>query len=174
VNVSGRSLLDPGFVDHVSTALAGCDIDPRRITLEVTETSIVTDMELAAAQLAAIHRQGIQIAIDDFGTGYTSIAHLRALPVDTIKIDSSFVHRLLQDDNLVFVQMINQLAHQLRIPTVAEGVETPEQLENLRSVGCDRLQGYLFSRPLEADVVAGWVAAMSGSFRPVVQSSPLG
>jgi EAL domain-containing protein (putative c-di-GMP-specific phosphodiesterase class I) len=173
VNVSGRSLLDPAFVDHVVDTVARWDIDPRRLTLEVTETSIVTDMDLAATQLAAIHRHGIHVAIDDFGTGYTSIAHLRALPVDSIKIDSSFVHRLLHDDNLVFVQMINQLAHKLRIPTVAEGVETLEQLENLRSIGCDRLQGYLFARPLEADNVAGWMAATSVSFQPVVQSSPL-
>jgi diguanylate cyclase (GGDEF)-like protein len=160
VNVSGRSLLDPTFVDRVVEALDASGVDPHRFTVEVTETAIVTDMDLAAAQLAEIRRLGVRVAIDDFGTGYTSIAHLRALPLDTIKIDSSFVHRLTEDANLVFVQMINELAHQLMIPTVAEGVETPEQLEHLRSVGCDRLQGYLFSPPLEADAVEGWVGSL--------------
>jgi diguanylate cyclase (GGDEF)-like protein len=161
VNVSGRSLLDPTFVDRVIEALDLSGLDPRRFAVEVTETAIVTDMDLAAAQLAEIRRLGVRVAIDDFGTGYTSIAHLRALPVDTIKIDSSFVHRLTEDANLVFVQMINQLAHQLRIPTVAEGVESVEQLDHLRSVGCDRLQGYLFSPPLEQDVVEGWLRTMA-------------
>jgi diguanylate cyclase (GGDEF)-like protein len=172
-NVSGRTLLDPAFVEFVTTTLAHTGADPTRIVLEVTETAIVTDLELAAAQLSAIRRLGVRVAIDDFGTGYTSIAHLRALPVDAIKIDSSFVHRLLEEDNVVFVQAINDLAHKLRIPTVAEGVETVEQLQILRSVACDRVQGYLFSPPIECEAVPGRVRSFDARslFRAAVASA---
>jgi diguanylate cyclase (GGDEF)-like protein len=173
-NVSGRTLLDPSFVDVVVETLERTAVDPHRIVLEVTETAIVTDLDLAAAQLSSVRGHGVRVAIDDFGTGYTSIAHLRALPVDAIKIDSSFVHRLFEDDNVVFVQAINELAHQLRIPTVAEGVETLEQMQILRSVACDRVQGYLFSPPLECGLVPGWLRSFdAGSLLMTAAPAPV-
>lgn len=150
VNISGRTLLDPSFVPRVTDALASSGVAPGRLQLEVTETALVSDLELAAEHLGELRSLGVRVAIDDFGTGYTSIAHLRTLPVDELKIDSSFVQQIDDEDNRVLVEMIVQLAHHLGVPTVAEGVETAEQVAALREMGCDSLQGYFFSPPVEA------------------------
>ncbi len=158
VNVSGRSLLDRSFVERVAAALSSSGVAPGRLHVEVTETAIVSDLELAASQLAELRALGVRVAIDDFGTGYTSIAHLRALPVDELKIDASFVAGVVHDDdNRALVEMINQLAHQMHVPTVAEGVESAEQVELLGEIGCDRMQGYFFSPPMDADRLLGWL-----------------
>jgi EAL domain-containing protein (putative c-di-GMP-specific phosphodiesterase class I) len=159
VNVSGRSLLDPGFVDQFSEVLAGAEVDPTLLTLEVTETALVTDLDLAASQLEQLRTFGVRVAIDDFGTGYTSVAHLRAMPVDEIKIDSSFVQGLPERESYILIQMINELAHRLDVPTVAEGVETADQVDALREIGCDCLQGFLFARPMPATELASWIGA---------------
>lgn len=159
VNVSGRSLLEPGFVEQVAATLSEAEVDPQKVTVEVTETALVTDLELAASQLEALRSLGVRVAIDDFGTGYTSVAHLRALPVDLIKIDSSFVQGLPDREHYILVQMINELAHRLDVPTVAEGVETADQVDSLRELGCDHLQGFLFARPMPPGDLASWVQA---------------
>ena len=159
VNVSGRSLLDPGFVEQFSEVLASAQVDPSLLTIEVTETAIVTDLELAASQLEQLRTFGVRVAIDDFGTGYTSVAHLRALPVDEIKIDSSFVQALPERESYILIQMINELAHRLDVPTVAEGVETADQVDALREIGCDLLQGFLFARPMPAADLVSWRSA---------------
>ena len=167
VNVSGRSLLDPTFAARVTRALAESSIPSSRLKIEVTETALVTDLELAAAQLGALRALGVRIVIDDYGTGYTSVAHLRALPVDELKIDSSYVQRLDDPDDRALVRMVNELAHILHLPTVAEGVETAEQFEHLRSIGCDALQGYFFSRPLRPQAFVEWVdQALSATSAP--------
>lgn len=159
VNISGRSLVEPTFVDQCGDLLDAAGVPAGMLTVEVTETAIVTDLELAAAQLAQLRSMGVRVAIDDFGTGYTSVAHLRALPVDEIKIDSSFVQGLPDRESRVLVQMINELAHQLDVPTVAEGVETELQVDVVREIGCDALQGYLFAHPMAADELPSWLAA---------------
>lgn len=151
VNVSGRSLVDPGYVADACRVIQESGIDPGLLTLEVTETALVTDLELAAEQLRRLRATGARIAIDDFGTGYTSVAHLRAMPVDEIKIDSSFVHGLPDPEHHDLIQMINELAHRLGVPTVAEGVETQAQLDELAAIGCDWVQGYLFAAPMELE-----------------------
>ena len=156
VNVSGRTLLDPGFVDHVVESLRAAEVPPELLKVEVTVTAIVTDLELAAAQLRQLRALGVRVVIDDFGTGYTSVAHLRSMPVDELKIDGSFVRRLPDEENRVLIQMIQQLAHHLAIPTVAEGVETVEQLRLVRELGCDVVQGYLISPPLEPEALKPW------------------
>lgn len=167
VNVSGRSLLDRTFVGRVERELDAVGARPDWLALEITETALVSDLDLAATQLAQLSALGVRIVIDDFGTGYTSIAHLRALPVDEMKIDSSFVQQLPEEENRVLVEMVVQLAHQLHLPVVAEGVETFEQAEALRDIGCDSLQGYFFSPPLEAhdltDVALGRIDAARGT-----------
>ena len=119
VIVSGRSLLDPGFLEHFSKIVGHSGVDPQQLTLEVTETALVTDLDLAATQLERLRSSGVRVAIDDFGTGYTSVAHLRALPVDEIKIDSSFVQGLPDRERYTLIQMINERAHRLDVPTVA-------------------------------------------------------
>lgn len=166
VNVSGRSLLDPSFVEQFSEILEAAEAAPSRLTIEVTETALVTDLDLAASQLEQLRQLGVRVAIDDFGTGYTSVAHLRALPVDEIKIDLSFVQGLPDRENYVLIQMINELAHRLDVPTVAEGVETQDQVDALREIGCDYLQGYLFARPMPPAELLEWVGSTAdhGSF----------
>lgn len=156
VNVSGRTLVHSTFVDDVAATLAEYGVAPQRLIVEVTETAIVTDLGLAGDRLQRLRDRGVRVAIDDFGTGYTSIAHLREMPVDELKIDGSFVHRLPDAGERVLVQMINDVADLLGLRTVAEGVETAEQAEVLRSIGCDALQGYYFSRPLDAGAMARW------------------
>jgi EAL domain-containing protein (putative c-di-GMP-specific phosphodiesterase class I) len=159
VNVSGRSLVEPTFVDQCRELLEAAGVPAGMLTVEVTETAIVTDLELAAAQLSQLRSMGVRVAIDDFGTGYTSVAHLRALPVDEIKIDSSFIQGLADAESRVLVQMINELAHRLDVPTVAEGVESEVQVDVAREIGCDALQGYLFAHPMAADELPSWIAA---------------
>jgi EAL domain-containing protein (putative c-di-GMP-specific phosphodiesterase class I) len=158
VNVSGRHLQSEQLHDHVIDLLERTGIDPRRLVIEITETVLVNDLAVAAAQLTSLRELGVRIALDDFGTGYTSIRHLRELPIDTIKIDRSFVSRLglgrERQRDRTLLAMLTDLGHHLGLSLTAEGVETEEQYEILRQLGCDRAQGYLMSRPLgPADLV---------------------
>ena len=157
VNISGRSLLDHSFVGRVAAALARSGVRPELLSVEVTETALVSDLEMAASQLAELRDLGVRVAIDDFGTGFTSVAHLRALPVDELKIDRDFIQDLPEQGSRVLIEMITQLGHQLDLAVVAEGVETIDQVEALREIGCDQLQGYFFSRPLSADELTEWI-----------------
>lgn len=171
VNVSGRSLLDPSFVEQCFALLDDAAVDPSHLVLEVTETALVTDLDLAASQLQQLRALGVRIAIDDFGTGYTSVAHLRTLPIDQIKIDSSFVQSLPEREHYLLIQMINELARRMDVPTVAEGVETAEQLAALREIGCDHLQGFLFARPMPPVALVEWLAGDGASFGEGVPAS---
>lgn len=166
VNVSGRSLLDPTFVEDCLRLLAESGVDPRRLVFEVTETALVTDLDLAATQLQLLRSRGVRISIDDFGTGYTSVAHLRTLPIDQIKIDSSFVQSLPEREHYLLIQMINELARRMDVPTVAEGVESSMQVDALREIGCDHLQGYLFAHPMPPSDLLKWLSVESGGRIP--------
>ncbi|NJK59143.1 MAG: EAL domain-containing protein [Oscillatoriales cyanobacterium SM2_1_8] len=117
--------------------------------LELTESSVMSDVETAQTVLRHLHGQGIQIHIDDFGTGYSSLARLQTLPVHAVKIDRSF----LQQENWQIANLISLLAKTLNLQSIAEGIETPEHLRTLRAIGCDYGQGYLLGRPLPADQV---------------------
>jgi diguanylate cyclase (GGDEF)-like protein len=158
VNVSGRHVTSKALHRHVTDLLSATGLDPRRLIIELTETVLVDDLIEAAAQLEAIRRLGVRIALDDFGTGYTSINHLRQLPVDIIKIDRSFVQRLASEREQALLRMITELGHHLGMTITAEGVETAEQYEQLRRLGCDKAQGYHMSRPLPAEALVEWVA----------------
>jgi diguanylate cyclase (GGDEF)-like protein len=154
VNLSGRQFQQANIVDEIARVLHESRIDPGRVKLEITESVVVEDAETTVSRLQALKQLGVRLAIDDFGTGYSSLSYLRRLPVDTIKIDRSFVMGLGTDDrHLSIVNAITSLAHALGMDVTAEGVETPEQLACLRSVGCDRGQGYFFSRPLPGEAV---------------------
>jgi EAL domain-containing protein (putative c-di-GMP-specific phosphodiesterase class I) len=148
VNVSGRHLLSERLHDHVREVLADTGLDPRRLVLEITETVLLTDIPTAAMQLDAVRALGVRVAVDDFGTGYTSLAALQGLPIDTIKVDRSFVSGIHEAKQQSLVALVTQLGHQLGVTVVAEGVETEEQLSTLRSLGCDEIQGYFISRPV--------------------------
>jgi EAL domain-containing protein (putative c-di-GMP-specific phosphodiesterase class I) len=142
---------DHGFFAVVSTILESTDLDARRLTLEVTESLFEGNVEGRTKLLCKLRGIGVQIAIDDFGTGYSSLRSLRDMPVDILKIDKSFVDHIVSSAEAAsLVEMILQLAKNLGMRTVAEGVEELSQLETLREMGCHLIQGYYFSKPLPA------------------------
>lgn len=149
VNISGRDFADPNFVENLVRTIGQTGADPRRIKLEVTESMLMQNPERAAAALKACRLKGLTIAIDDFGTGYSSLGYLHKFPIDTLKIDRSFVMAMHDDvRSLKIIQSIQLLAKQLRIPVVAEGIETERDAAVLRDLGCEFGQGYLFAKPL--------------------------
>jgi diguanylate cyclase (GGDEF)-like protein len=151
VNVSGRQFDTEGLIQTISNALAVTDMEPSQLVLELTERQIMENPRRTALMLAALKDAGLKIAIDDFGTGYSSLAFLKRFPLDELKIDRSFIQDLPGDrDDAAIVSAIIALAHNLGLRVVAEGVETPEQLEFLRERGCDLYQGFLFSRAIPA------------------------
>ena len=149
VNISGRHLLDSRIVADVAAALAASSLPAELLVLEITETVLVNDL-VAYDRLAALQATGVRIAIDDFGTGYTSIAQLRNLPVNIIKIDRSFMASKNPSDSIL-VNMMIQAGHAFGLVVIAEGVEEAAQLAVLRSQSCDQAQGYLLARPLPAE-----------------------
>jgi diguanylate cyclase (GGDEF)-like protein len=163
VNISGRHLLSRRLPTHLSRVLARTGMDPERIMVEITETVLLDDLLAAADELEAVRALGVKVAIDDFGTGYTSLAHLQQLPIDTIKIDRSFVSQLDAKRGRALVRMVTVFGKSMDINVVAEGVETGDELSTLRGMGADHVQGYLLSRPLAADVVATWAAHVAGT-----------
>jgi len=151
VNLSARQINDPRFVEKVAGALEESGLPPGALTLEVVEEMLVAGADETMKKLAELRSLGVRLAIDDFGTGYASLASLRQIPVDMIKIDPSFVSGLGRDETLTLLtRTIVRLGHDLGLVVVAEGIERPEQLELLREMGCPRGQGYLVSRPMAA------------------------
>ena len=154
-NLSGRQFRQPDLVVTVGRILDETGLDPRRLDVELTESTMVQNPEAAAEILTGLETLGLQISIDDFGTGYSSLSYLKRLPIDILKIDQSFVRGVTTDpDDASIVIAIITLAHALGIQTIAEGVETKAQLEFLRKHGCEAMQGYYFSKPLPAEDVA--------------------
>ena len=153
VNVSARQLADAGLVDDVAGALAAHHLPPESLVVEVTESALLTDGDDALANLTALREMGIRIAIDDFGTGYSSLSYLGRLPVDILKIDRAFVSRLDDEaEERPLAAMVVRLGETLGLETIAEGIETPQQLAALRRLGCELGQGFLFARPASAEV----------------------
>jgi diguanylate cyclase (GGDEF)-like protein/PAS domain S-box-containing protein len=156
VNISGRQLQRPGFVDEVREVLDESGLPPRLLTLELTESTLMNDTDGSMQALALLKSAGVRLAIDDFGTGYSSLSYLHRFPVDILKIDRSFVERLRGDDvEESLVQSIVRLGQTLQLQTVAEGIEDTEQLERLQRLGCELAQGYHFGRPDSPDVITG-------------------
>jgi EAL domain-containing protein (putative c-di-GMP-specific phosphodiesterase class I) len=152
INVSAVQLRHKSFASEVLTQLRKHNLPGSAFMVEVTETSLVTDPILVADTLEALRAEGVHAAIDDFGKGFSSLTQLKRLPIDELKIDSSFIHEIAVDrDDAAIVQAIIGLAHNLDLRVVAEGVETREQLAFLREAKCDEAQGYLISRPMPAD-----------------------
>jgi diguanylate cyclase (GGDEF)-like protein len=152
VNVSALQLR-PELVPDVATALAGAGIDPARLTLEITESAIVADLEGAVTLLEELRATGVRIALDDFGTGYSSLGSLQALPIDQLKIDRSFIQRVERTGDTAMVASICQMTAALGMRSVAEGIEVEQVADLLRGIGCETGQGYLWSRPVTPDVV---------------------
>ena len=156
VNISAAELLDPGLPSVFESAIARHGVDASRVDVELTEHTLMGEVDLVNERLRALKAMGLQIAIDDFGTGYSSLAYLRRFPVDLLKIDRTFVEGLGErPEDAAIVRAIVTLADSLALKVVAEGVETAAQLAELRSIGCSMGQGYHFARPLpEAEVLA--------------------
>jgi len=148
VNVSPQQLADPTFVADVSAVLDRTGLDPSRLSLEITETSAIADLDATCSQLGHLRGLGVQVALDDFGTGHASLTLLRALPLDWVKVDRSFVEEVAEDPaGAVLVRLVIEAAHSLGVRVCAEGVERPEQLAQLTAMGCDAVQGFLLSVP---------------------------
>ena len=147
INASGRDLLDSTLTETIASGLLRHSVPPHSLQLEITERILMTEPAYAADTVAALAKLGIPLSLDDFGTGYSSLVRLRSLPVEEIKIDSSFVGRLCDTgDDAVIVQSIVDLVHTLGLRSVAEGVEDAGTVGLLRKMGCDAAQGYHFRR----------------------------
>ena len=157
INISAQTLLNPEFAEQVTGLLAAYEVPPHRLVLEITETSIMFDQELALHILTRFTDMGVRVAIDDFGTGYSSLSYLKKLPVTQLKIDKTFVLDMLDNDNdAVIVNATIDLGHNLGLQVVAEGVENEETLQRLRQRGCDAMQGYHINYPLRGEDFPPW------------------
>jgi len=160
VNVSPIEFGAQDFVEQISTTLGLTGLQPQRLKLEIVESALMKDPDTTAATLHSLKDLGVKLAIDDFGTGYSSLSYLRRFPVDTLKIDQSFVRQAPGDDKVQsIIDAMIRLSHALEMDVTAEGVETREQLSLLMQAHCDRAQGYLFSRPVAREALANYLTA---------------
>jgi EAL domain-containing protein (putative c-di-GMP-specific phosphodiesterase class I) len=152
VNLSPLQFASPALLDSVREVLQRHRIEPARLTLEITETTAMKDVDASLAILNDLTAMGVHIAIDDFGTGYSSLLYLKRMPATELKIDRAFVHDLERnDEDAAIVSSIIALGRTLQLQVVAEGVETQAQREYLSELGCDQLQGYHLGRPMDAE-----------------------
>ena len=171
VNVSGRQVLQPDLVEQIDDTLRATGLDARSLRLEITESVLVENAAAATRCLMRLRQLGLQLCIDDFGTGYSSLSYLHRLPIDLLKIDSSFVRTMGSDEkNRRIVETILLLGRNLGVEVVAEGVETSAQATALHRLGCGLVQGYLFSYPVDIDDAAALVSGESSGAR--LQAAP--
>jgi EAL domain-containing protein (putative c-di-GMP-specific phosphodiesterase class I) len=163
LNLSGQEALRSDLAKDVLAGLRRGGADPVRLTLELTENALLFDLPTVAGQLERLRDAGVTIAIDDFGTGYTSVAHLRSLPVDKLKIDRSLVQRGVENSaDRALLEMVAAVARALQLTTVAEGVESDLHLGLIREVGCSMSQGYLFGAPMPLAELERWLGQRVG------------
>jgi EAL domain-containing protein (putative c-di-GMP-specific phosphodiesterase class I) len=173
INVSPVQFAHPGFVTQLMQTVHRHGVDPQHIELEITETALMRQPEQTLLVLQQVRASGMKVALDDFGTGYSSLSHLRRFPVSTIKVDRSFVsemHHASHDRQLV--EAILAMAHSLQLSVVAEGVENTQQAQILKTLGCDTMQGYLFSPPVDAATMTHWLGTTWPQSTPVAQAQP--
>ena len=169
INVSIRQLQDSAIVEHVLAALESSAIDPSRVTLELTESGLMEDREAAVVTLAKLRELGVRIAVDDFGTGYSSLEYLHRLPIDVLKIPKPFVDGIRDDEtSSTLPRAILSIADTLGLDVVAEGIESADQARRLFELGCELGQGFLFSPPMQAGDVAGFLRAPAKSVTSLV------
>lgn len=167
VNLSARQFAQPNLIDQVKDILAETGLDPECLKLEITESVLMEDFDSAAALLFQLRGLGVRLSIDDFGTGYSSLTYLHRFPIDTLKIDRSFVIRM-DKDNTEIVKTILSLAENLGMDVVAEGVETQEQMALLRNLNCQNGQGYFFAKPMNVDEAYKVIAETSSPRQALV------
>lgn len=159
VNISSRQFFDPDFIKDVADILCESALEPHYLRMEMTESVLMEDVTLASSLFNRIKAMGINLHMDDFGTGYSSLSYLHRFPVDGLKIDRSFVSQMDAGENEEIVTTIIDLAHGLNMVATAEGVETREQLERLRALGCEYAQGYYFSRPTDSEGIKQFLSS---------------
>ena len=158
VNVSNRQFWHGGLLEDVTSCLRDADLEPRDIVLEITETVVMYNADLAERTLTELHDKGFALHIDDFGTGYSSLQALHRFPIEALKVDRSFVAGLGEDPRSTeLVRTIAMMARNLGLDVIAEGIETPDQRNRVEALGCGYGQGYLFSKPVPGDVAAAFV-----------------
>jgi EAL domain-containing protein (putative c-di-GMP-specific phosphodiesterase class I) len=163
VNVSSLQLTHPDFVSQVGRALQAAEMRPSQLTLEVTESVLMNGIDNAVTTLTALRQMGVTLSIDDFGTGYSSLSYLATLPIDALKIDRSFIDRMSREaEGSEIVKAIFKLGQALSKQVYAEGIETGAQLAQLQDMGCEFGQGFLLSRPVNAESAGGYVASNEG------------
>ena len=173
VNIHARHLEQPELARAVSQALDSTGLESATLELELTETGVMRDIKRSLDSLQGLKQLGVRLALDDFGTGYSSLAYLTQLPIDTLKIDRSFVDKLGESgQSRAVVRSITALAQALGLSTIAEGVETREQLDSLRSLGCDEVQGYFYSRAMPASDLPGWWRGFDGATPASMRTGP--
>lgn len=164
INVSPRQFRQNDFVEHVRDVIAASSADPSRLKLELTEGTVLDDVDVAVTRMKSLRALGVGFSMDDFGTGYSSLAYLKRLPLEQLKIDRSFVRDIKTDsDDAMIVQAIIGMANNLRLDVIAEGVEDLRQLEFLRANGCFAFQGYLFSPPVPLEQFEDYVRARASA-----------
>jgi len=164
VNISPKQFAQPDLASQIGQLIQQGGLDPRCINLEITETIAMADAERSTALLSQLKALGVRLDIDDFGTGYSSLSRLRGFRVDTLKIDRIFISRMDTDaETHEIVRIIVMLAHHLGLDVVAEGVETQAQLSLLKDLGCERAQGYLFSKPVNQETILELLAVNRSS-----------
>jgi EAL domain-containing protein (putative c-di-GMP-specific phosphodiesterase class I) len=151
VNLSGRQIAQPDLVEQIKGALERSELSPHHLKLEITESVVMENAEAAAQTFKQLRALGVQLSIDDFGTGYSSLSYLHRFPLNYLKIDRSFVDRMTTDGDNAIVRTIATLARNLGMEVIAEGIETEDQYNRLRILGCEYGQGYLFSPPVSTD-----------------------
>jgi EAL domain-containing protein (putative c-di-GMP-specific phosphodiesterase class I) len=155
LNISAIQYKRPDFVSNLLHIMEKYQVNPKDIELEITESVLIDDFEQVVEKLHTLKEYGIKISLDDFGTGYSSLSYLKGLPIDTLKIDKSFIDTVIQDESTqVITESIVSMVKKLGYETVAEGVETEEQYEYLKKIDCDNIQGFLLGKPMSADEIA--------------------
>ena len=156
MNVSARQLQDPNWLKSVDDVIQKTGIPPQYLDLEITESMLVGNPQHVIDTLDTLGKMGVTLTLDDFGTGYSSLSYLTRLPFHTIKIDRSFIQHIDEKPRRGIVQAIVAIAHTLGMRVIAEGVETPLQLSIVRDIGCEEIQGFYLSKPLEAHLIEAW------------------
>jgi diguanylate cyclase len=167
VNISGRQLQQPELVRDILQVLAETGLPPEKLILEITETVMISDVELALSRLQELSASNIQLAVDDFGSGYSSLNYIRRFPINILKIDRGFIADVNESEEVAaLAETILDLARILRFTPVAEGLERPDQLDKLRKLGCSLGQGYLFMRPVAAAEIEQEILRRAAAPRP--------
>jgi EAL domain-containing protein (putative c-di-GMP-specific phosphodiesterase class I) len=162
VNLSSKQFAHSDLLDQIIKTLDVTGLDPHSLKLEITESIVMENIDVATGMLEQLRGLGVELSIDDFGTGYSSLSYLHRLPIDTLKIDRSFVNRMVEsNENKEIVRTIIMLAQNLGMGVIAEGVETREQVEQLRELNCPSGQGYLFSKPLDTESATNLIEKMA-------------